>query len=370
MLLWIVLYAVGALATFAAAFFLIKKIQHFAFVRKLAHGKKLWMWLIPLAMLVVWGAILGLFFDIVNIAVCFITLIVCWLLCDFVLWIVKKLRGNRKYKHYYQGACAVVLACVYLLFGFYTAHNIVPTYYTIQNDKNDAKMRIIQLSDTHLGLVLKSDKFYKFIDSVNEQNPDIVVITGDYVDDDTKLQDLITGCKALVKLSPKYGVWYVFGNHDRGYFSDESKGWTISDLESKLKAAGVHIMEDDVAQIGDSFTLIGREDASGSYGKNRKTMQQLMQGQDASKFSIVLDHQPRDYSNQAAAGVDLVLSGHTHGGQLFPINWSVCVLGKNCMAYGYKKIDNTNFIVSSGVGDWKVQFKTGCLAEYVVIDIE
>ena len=129
-------------------------------------------------------------------------------------------------------------------------------------------------------------------------------------------------------------------------------------------------MEDDVAQIGDNFTLVGREDASGSYGKNRKSTSELMEEQDKSKFSIVLDHQPQDYEEQAAIGVDLVLSGHTHGGQLFPINWSVCVFGKNCMVYGYKKINNTNFIVSSGVGDWKVQFKTGCLAEYVIIDIQ
>lgn len=369
MLLWIVLYAVGAAITLTCAFFLIKKIQHFAIIQKIAHNKKLLLWIIPLLILVVLGLILGIFFGVVNILVCFFALIGCWLLCDFVFWVIKKVR-KKSFARYYQGACAILLAAVYLCCGFYNAHNIVQTHYTVQNDKNDAKMRIVQISDSHLGLVLKSDTFYDYMDEIQSQNPDLIAITGDYVDDDTKLQDLITGCKALAKLKVPLGIWYIYGNHDKGYYSEEHKGWKNTQLVEYLEQAGVHIMEDSVAQLTKDFTLVGRKDASGQMGLERKSSQELMKGQDTSKFSIMLDHQPIDYDNQEAAGVDLVLSGHTHGGQLFPINWSVCVFGKNCMAYGYKKQGNTNFIVSSGIGDWKVQFKTGCLAEYVVIDIE
>lgn len=380
MFLWIALYAAGAVINIICVVFLVKKIQHFNFVRKLSCKKTILMWLIPLAMLVIWGLVLALFFDVVNIVICFAVLILSWILCDLIFWVIKKLRSkkicplrlrsNKNFKHYYQGVGAVLLASVYLCFGFYCAHNIVGTHYTIQNTKNDAKMRIVQISDSHLGLVLKSNKFYNFIETLNAQKPDLVVITGDFVDDDTTLQDLSTGCDALSKINARLGVWYVYGNHDKGYFSDAAKGWTDQDLVDKLSAAGVHIMEDDVAALDKNFTLIGRKDASGESGQKRKSAQSLMDGQDADKFSIMLDHQPKDYDAQAACGVDLVLSGHTHGGQLFPINWSVCVLGKNCMVYGYKKQENTNFIVSSGIGDWKVQFKTGCLAEYVVIDIE
>lgn len=84
---------------------------------------------------------------------------------------------------------------------------------------------------------------------------------------------------------------------------------------------------------------------------------------------IVLDHQPRDYEAQAAAKVDLVLSGHTHGGQMLPLAPLVRKLGSNDMVYGYEKRDNTDFIVTSGISDWEIKFKTGCKSEFVVVDV-
>ena len=90
---------------------------------------------------------------------------------------------------------------------------------------------------------------------------------------------------------------------------------------------------------------------------------------DSNKYSIVLDHQPSDYDAQEAAGVDLVLSGHTHGGQLFPFNYMGYWTGLDDKTYGLEKRTNTNFIVTSGISDWAIKFKTGCKSEYVVIDV-
>ena len=98
-------------------------------------------------------------------------------------------------------------------------------------------------------------------------------------------------------------------------------------------------------------------------------MAALTEGLDKEKFIIVLDHQPSDYDAQAAAGVDLVLSGHTHGGQLIPITYVGEWIGVNCRTYGREKRENTEFIVSSGISDWAILFKTGCKSEYVVIDV-
>ena len=107
------------------------------------------------------------------------------------------------------------------------------------------------------------------------------------------------------------------------------------------------------------------------FGGNCVDMVVLIQKLDPEKFSIVLDHQPRDYTAQAETGVDLVLSGHTHGGQLFPLmqlmEWTG--LGGNDSVYGRKHKDNTDFIVTSGISDWAIKFKTGCRSEYVIIDI-
>ena len=99
-------------------------------------------------------------------------------------------------------------------------------------------------------------------------------------------------------------------------------------------------------------------------------MEELTAGLDPEKFSIVLDHQPHDYDAQVAAGVDLVLSGHTHGGQLIPLNRMGEWLGLDDKSYGMEKRGNTSFVVTSGISDWVIQFKTGCRSEYVVIDIQ
>ena len=83
-----------------------------------------------------------------------------------------------------------------------------------------------------------------------------------------------------------------------------------------------------------------------------------------------MDHQPTDYANEAAAGVDLVLSGHTHGGQLFPVNHVGDWFGINDRTYGYERRNNTDFIVTSGISCWEIKFKTGTKSEFVIIDLE
>ena len=82
---------------------------------------------------------------------------------------------------------------------------------------------------------------------------------------------------------------------------------------------------------------------------------------------MVLDHQPNDYDAEAESGADLVLSGHTHGGQLIPVNLFISLA--NDKTYGMEKRGNTNFIVTSGISDWAIKFKTGCRSEFNVIDV-
>lgn len=131
-----------------------------------------------------------------------------------------------------------------------------------------------------------------------------------------------------------------------------------------------------VALLSDSHvgtTFIGRQDRSEEVEKNkgRATMSELTSSPDDSKFSIVMNYQPCDYANQAKSGVDLVVSGHTHGGQLFPLMniENLTGLGDD-RVYGYEKRDNTNFIVTSGISDWAIKFKTGCKSEYVIVNIQ
>ena len=207
---------------------------------------------------------------------------------------------------------------------------------------------------------------------IQNQNPDIVLIVGDFVDDDTTKEDMIACCKALGDMKTTYGVYYVFGNHDKGYYPPEYRGYDGNDLINELEKNNVHVMQDDVELVDNRFYIIGRQDKSKEYADGRKSMEELVQGLDPDKFSIVLDHQPQDYEAQKDANVDLVLSGHTHGGQLFPLmtieNHSN--IAEDDRVYGYEKRGNTNFIVTSGISDWAIKFKTGCKSEYLLINIE
>ena len=158
--------------------------------------------------------------------------------------------------------------------------------------------------------------------TIEAQNPDVVLIVGDFVDDDTTKEDMIRCCAALGEIKTTYGVYYVFGNHDKGYYSPEYRGYDGDDLIEELKKNKVHVMQDDVAQ--------------------------------------------------AEAGVDLVLSGHTHGGQLFPLMTieNHTDLAPDDRVYGYEKRGSTNFIVTSGISDWAIKFKTGCRSEYLMLEID
>ena len=87
------------------------------------------------------------------------------------------------------------------------------------------------------------------------------------------------------------------------------------------------------------------------------------------KYIIDINHQPTDYDNESKSNIDLVVSGHTQGGKFIPLGLLSPYVSENDNIYGYKKINNTNFIVTSGISDWELKLKTGCISEYVLINI-
>ena len=104
-------------------------------------------------------------------------------------------------------------------------------------------------------------------------------------------------------------------------------------------------------------------------GGKRKSVLELLEPLDKSKFIIVLDHQPHEYDEEAKAGADFVLSGHTHGGQMFPGAFFSNLTGANDSVCGLSKRKETSFIVTSGISDWAFNFKTGTSSEFCVIDV-
>lgn len=266
-------------------------------------------------------AVLWKLWGSMNAIICVLHLMVFWACSDGIFGLIRRFSG-KTFKRYYAGAFALLFTAGYLAVGWYQAHHVWEKDYTIETDKSVGDLRVVMFADSHVGTTFHGEGFAQHMKEIQDLNPDVVLIAGDYVDDDTSKEDMIRCCQALGELKTTYGVYFSFGNHDKGYYDPDYRGYDGDDL-------------------------------------------------DPEKFSIVIDHQPADYAAQAEAGVDLVLSGHTHGGQLFPLMNIENLTGMTSddRVYGYEKRDNTNFIVTSGISDWAIKFKTGCRSEYVVADI-
>ena len=409
--MWVAILGLSLAAAVASLFYLVSRFKKFLFIRKLAGEKKgllklfSWLMLLPL---VVYGI-----FDTVNAIIVLLHLAVFWLIADGIAAAVRAFRRKRRkrlkidlpyeeerttdsdeaagdidgkvadesneasgrMKPYWLGLTVLVITAVYLGIGWYNAHHVSITKYKVNTEKEIGaeKLRIVQISDSHVGTTFDGEGFAEHMKTVQNLEPDIVVITGDYVDDGSTKKDLIRSCEALGELKTKYGVYFVYGNHDKGYFN--SRDFSAEDIENELSKNNVVILQDESILVDDLFYVVGRKDASvenerGGEKGGRKTAQELTEGLDKDRFILMLDHQPTDYDNEAAAGADLVLSGHSHGGQLIPLQFiGQYIIRANNRTYGIEKRKGTTFIVCSGISDWEIDFKTGCISEIVVVDV-
>ena len=311
-------------------------------------------------------ALISLWLNLMNAVICLLYLAVFWLLSKLILH-----RLNSVFKADYAAISAVILTLLSLSFGWYQNHRIYHTAYQLQTDKQIAPLRLAFFADSHIGTTFDAEGFAKHLAFLEQQKPDIIFIVGDFVDDSTTKEEMIAACRALGRLSPRYGVYYTFGNHDKGYHNPAIRGFTAQDLAEELQKNNIIILEDEIKMPRPDFYVIGRKDASENLRRNpRQNMPEITADLDKEKYMIVLDHQPNDYKAQAASGVDLVLSDHTHGGQLWPLNKIGEWIGANDHTYGHIQKDKTDFIVTSGLSDWAIRFKTGTKSEFVTIDLQ
>ena len=311
-------------------------------------------------------AVLCLVLGYINAIVTVIYLVVFLLLFDLVFFIVRRIRG-KEFKIDFGAILALATTVVYLAVGYMLANNVWTENYELRTDKALGSLRVVMFADSHVGALFDGEEFGEYVRRMQDCNPDVVVIAGDFVDDDTSREDMIAACRALGTLKTTYGVYYAFGNHDRGYYGSAAMGYGGANLIRELEKNNVTILQDEVVLIDDRFYIIGRQDRSKG---DRADISDIVKDIDKSKYSIVINHQPTDYDNEAAAGVDLVLSGHTHGGQMVPMGQIMDIFGLNDMVYGHEKRRGTDFIVTSGIADWAFKFKIGCKSEFVVVDIK
>ena len=359
--MWLILFSIALLLALAGLGYLLVCFHRFSFLVKLGASRPLLSWLCALLCV----AALGLFarVNVPTLIVVLLHLAAAFMLCGALALLYEKLTG-RAVPYDLRGLCALLLTAVYLTAGWFNAHRVSETDYALRTHKAVEPLRLALIADSHLGVTLDGEGFARELERIQAADPDLVVIAGDFVDDDSVRADLLRACEALGAFETRCGVYYVYGNHDRGYF--DSRDFSASQLRRALEGAGVTILEDACVPIGEGYTLIGRRDRS---DQGRMDMEELTAGLDAERYWIVLDHQPNDYAAEAASGADLVLSGHTHGGHMFPAGQLGLLMHANDFNYGLTARGETSFIVTSGISGWAIPFKTGTRSEFVVIDI-
>lgn len=363
MLAWrILVISILLIVIFPVNIYLATRVHKIKYLKEMKNKKLSWF----ISFIYFYLTIILLIWNVTNSYIIMLHIFFITILGELIYHIICMFKKKVDLKHGQEITLAVcaVFSLFYLGYAYYLAHHVIETHYDVvaTKDLGVDSFRIVQVTDSHIGATMNGDTFYNYMLDINKTNPDIVVVTGDFIDDDTSMDDLIRSSEGLGALKTKYGVYFVFGNHDKGYFKSKEK-----ELREELEKNNVTILEDEGLDIVGNIYLLGRQDRQ---TRDRKTIQELMDEIDKDKYVVVLNHQPNDYENEKNANVDMVISGHTHGGQVFPLQIIDKLIGANNQIYGIEKRDNTTFIVSSGIGDWAVKFKTGTVAEYVVIDIK
>jgi uncharacterized protein len=258
----------------------------------------------------------------------------------------------------------LIFTTIVVVGGFINAGWINVKEYNIHVHKKAGELKslnIVMASDIHLGTILDKSFMDKVADKINSLNPDIVLLAGDIIDEDIRpvLNDNMG--PSLEKIKSKYGTYAITGNH-------EYIGGAEAACEY-LQKHGVKMLRDSIAEIDSAFYVVGREDRSMNQfaKKKRKDIKTLIDGIDSSKPMILMDHQPFGLNEAFENKIDLQLSGHTHNGQLWPLNFIVSKVYE--LGWGYLEKGNTHYYVSCGVGGWGPPIRTGSVPEVVNIKL-
>ena len=373
MTMWLILFGSLFLLGGASLFFLIYSLGRLPFMEVLTNGSKIMTWLISAAIVIIPTCLIWMSYTVTNAIIVLLHFTFFWGLAEILRVLAMKF-DLATISRSAAALVGVLVTVVYLGVGWYQAHHVAQTEYTVTTDKKVGNLRVAFFGDSHLGSTFDADGLAEHLKTIEKAKPDLLVIAGDFVDERTTKAEMIKAAQALGDVNTPYGVYYVFGNHDKALYQPGIRDFSGDDLVAELEKNGVIVLQDESILLDDRFYLVGRQDASQEFdfGGSRASIADLMAPLDHSKYTIVLDHQPRDYAAEAKAGADLVLSGHTHGGQMIPlmqiIQWFG--IGQNDRLYGIEKRDNTNFIVTSGISDWAIQFKTGTKSKYVIVDVK
>ena len=338
-LIYTFIFLVASLSVFLAIFLGNRLPAWLTLIFEQAGGYFMILFIFMLA-----GALLG---DLLRVANHYFSIFPEWVVTQYSMA-----------KLLYFGIVLAALTALSLI-GFVRFSNPSLVNLNLEAGKNSGQsgdLVLIAASDIHLGNVVRKGRLVKWVELINEQKPDLILLVGDIIDHSYQAVVNQEMDKELLKLKATYGVYAVPGNHD--YYAG------IDQALDFLKRSGIQVLRDTAITVGNRLVLIGRDDLT---NKNRKPLHAILNGMQSDLPKIVLDHQPLSIKESIENQIDFHLSGHTHDGQIFPFNKLVSLIYEQ--GYGYRRSGNTHSYVSSGLGLWGAPIRLGTRSEIVKINL-
>ncbi|HOE32912.1 MAG TPA: metallophosphoesterase [Smithella sp.] len=255
---------------------------------------------------------------------------------------------------------ALFLSLSFVVYGFFDAKNIQVKKLEIHTEKlppGHETLRIVQISDVHIGLIVRGKRLQNILEKVREAKPDILVSTGDLLDGE--LDNIASEAKRMMEIKPKFGKYAIMGNHE--YYAGIEKSLAFT------KSAGFEILRDESKKIA-GIHMIGLDDPTGrGYGVSEKnpSLSNLFPVKKSKEFILLLKHQPTIREDK---NFDLQLSGHTHGGQIFPFMFLTRIFFPKNSGY-HQLSDNKSVYISKGAGTWGPPVRFLAPPEITIIDV-
>ncbi len=290
------------------------------------------------------------------------------LMTDFVVWACGKYIVHQKILMAIYQLGLIPLLCLFIVlgYGYWNMKNVHQVEYTVTTHKNIKQdYRLALITDLHFGNTMNKKELQEYCQKISDLKPDIVLLGGDIVDERSTYQEMLDAFSCLSQIDNQFGIYYVYGNHDQARYLDQPP-FSLEQLQQAIEDNDIQILLDTSLRIQDDLTIVGRNDRG--LGQ-RQSSQTLLSDVHHDDFVVMLDHQPVDLKINDQLKCDLQLSGHTHGGQMFPVGLISDILGFGEMNYGYRQMDYMQVIVSSGIAGWGYPLRTGSHSEYVIVDV-
>lgn len=282
---------------------------------------------------------------------------------DLAAWIMHLSGISREVYITVLGSLVLAALAILVIVGSWNAWNPIIRDYEIAVHKKTERRKTLVIaaaSDLHLGTLVRKSYLQKLVEQMDRIKPDLILLPGDILDDDLDPFIEQNMAETMIELKQKasLGAYAVLGNHE--YY-----GGKVKEFAEKMDEIGIPVLRDQSVLVDEELYIVGRKDKASEYSdpERRQSMSKLLQELDPSKPIIVLDHQPHELKQGAAAGADIMLSGHTHRGQLAPNHWITRRLFE--LDWGYKQKETLHAFVSSGYGTWGPPIRIGTRSEII-----